>query len=146
MKPKLTLFAVAALLLFALATLHADITIKSTVTSKGLVGLTNMEGTQTQMIAGDKAKTASTFKMTNKVMEFIGAGKPQESTEITRLDKELFWDVNVKDQEYKERTFAEVRAEMEKGLQQADKEKAKYAKEHPEDTVPHQAGLLKKSF
>ncbi|TFH64066.1 MAG: hypothetical protein E4G91_06980, partial [Candidatus Zixiibacteriota bacterium] len=135
MKPKLILFTVAALLLFAMAVVHADITIKSTVTSKGLVGLTNMEGTQTQIIAGDKAKTASTFKMTNKVMKFLGAGKPQESAEITRLDKELFWDVNLKDKEYKERTFADVRAEMEKGLQQADKEKAKYAKEHPEDTV-----------
>ncbi len=135
MKSKLTLFAVAALLLFAMAAVHADITIKSTVSSKGLVGLTNMEGTQTQMISGDKAKTESNIRMTNKVMKFLGAGKPQESAEITRLDKELFWDVNLKDKEYKERTFAEVRAEMEKGLQQADKEKAKYAKEHPEDTV-----------
>jgi ribosomal protein L12E/L44/L45/RPP1/RPP2 len=135
MKPKLTLFAVAALLLFAIAAAHADITIKSTVTSKGLVGLTNMEGTQTQMISGDKAKTASSMKMTSKVMKFMGAGKPQESAEITRLDKELFWDVNLKDQEYKERTFADVRAEMEKALKDADKEKAKYAKEHPEDTV-----------
>jgi hypothetical protein len=134
-KLKLTLIAVAALLLFSLTALHADLTIKSTVTSKGLVGLTNMEGTQTQMIAGDKGKTESSFKMTNKVMKFLGAGKPQESAEITRLDKELFWDINLKDKEYNERTFAEVRAEMEKALKEADKEKAKYAKEHPEDTV-----------
>jgi hypothetical protein len=134
MKPKLTFLAVAALLLFA-TTLHADITIKSTLTSKGLVGLTNMEGSQTQMISGDKAKTESNIRMTNKVMKFLGGGKPQESAEITRLDKELFWDINLKDKEYNERTFAEVRAEMEMGLQKADKEKAKYAKEHPEDTV-----------
>jgi hypothetical protein len=135
MKLKLSLFAVAVLLPFAMATLRADITIKSTVSSKGLVGLTNMEGSQTQMISGDKAKTQSNIRMTNKVMKFLGAGKPQESAEITRLDKELFWDVNLKDKEYNERTFADVRAEMEKGLQQANKEKAKYAKEHPEDTV-----------
>jgi hypothetical protein len=135
MRPKLTFFAGVALLLFAMAVVHADITIKSTITSKGLVGLTNMEGSQTQMIAGDKAKTESNIRMTNKVMKFLGAGKPQESAEITRLDKELFWDINLKDKEYNERTFAEVRAEMEKALKDADKEKAKYAKEHPEDTV-----------
>jgi hypothetical protein len=125
----------AIVLLLIVTSVRADITIKSTVTSKGLVGLTNMEGSQTQMIAGDKAKTASNIRMTNKVMKFLGAGKPQESEEITRLDKELFWNVNLKDKEYNERTFAEVRAEMEKGLQEANKEKAKYAKEHPEDTV-----------
>jgi hypothetical protein len=135
MKSKLTLIALAALLLYAMTAAYADITIKSIVTSKGLVGLTNMEGTQTQIIAGDKAKTESSFKMTNKVMKFLGAGKPQENAEITRLDKELFWDINLKDKAYQERTFAEVRAEMEKALKEADKEKAKYAKDHPEDTV-----------
>jgi hypothetical protein len=134
MRQKILTLTAIALLLIA-TSIRADITVKSTITSKGLVGLTNMEGTQTQMISGDKAKTESNIKLTNKVMKFLGAGKPQESAEITRLDKELFWDVNIKDKEYKERTFAEVRAEMEKGLQQADKEKAKYAKEHPADTV-----------
>ena len=114
MRQRIAVLTAIALLLIV-TSVHADITIKSTVTSKGLVGLTNMEGSQTQMIAGDKAKTASNIKMTNKVMKFLGAGKPQESAEITRLDKELFWDVNLKDKEYNERTFAEVRAEMEKG-------------------------------
>lgn len=128
------ILAVAIALLLA-ASLQADITIKQNITSKGMVGLTNMEGDQTQMISGDKAKTVSNIKMTSKVMKFLGAGKPQETAEITRLDKELFWDINFKEKEYKERTFAEVRAEMEKSLKEAEKEKAKYKKEHPEDSL-----------
>jgi hypothetical protein len=134
MRQGLTIVIAAMLLVFA-ATACADILIKSSVTSKGLVGLTNMEGTTEQMIAGDKAKTVSNMKMTNKVMKFLGAGKPQESSDITRLDKELIWNVMPKDKEYTEMTFAELRAAMEKGLQKSQEEKAKFAKEHPKDTV-----------
>jgi hypothetical protein len=94
-----------------------------------------MEGTQAEKVAGDKAMTTSNMKMTSKVMKFFGAGKPQETASITRLDKELIWDLNLKEQEYTEKTFAQIRAEMEKALKDAEKEKAKYAKEHPKDTV-----------
>jgi hypothetical protein len=122
----------AILVLAALTTAaRADLTIQSTVSSQGLVGLTNMEGTQTQAIAGDAAKTQSNMRMTNKLMKMLGGGKPQDTAEIIRLDMELFWDVNNKDKEYKERTFAEVRQEMEKGLKDAEKERAKYEKDHP---------------
>jgi hypothetical protein len=134
MKGKLTIIGVAVLLVFVVAA-RADITIKSTITSKGLVGLTNMEGTHEQMVAGDKAKTMSNLKLTNKVMKFMGAGKPQESAEITRLDKELIWSLKPKDKEYTEQTFAEIRAAMEKALEKSSEEKAKYAKEHPKDSV-----------
>jgi hypothetical protein len=132
---KATFIIAAVFLLLLAAALHADITIKQSITSKGLVGLTNMEGTQSQMISGDKAKTVSNIKLTSKVMKFLGAGKPQETAEITRLDKELFWQINLKDKEYKELTFAEVRAEMEKALKESEKEKAKYKKEHPDDSL-----------
>ena len=135
MKNRLTIIAAVALLLFAVAAVQADITVKRTVTSKGLVGLTNMEGTQGEMISGDKAQTYSNMKMTSKVMKFLGAGKPQETVSITRLDKELIWDLKMKDKEYSEKTFAEIRAQMEQALKNSEKEKAKYAKEHPKDSV-----------
>lgn len=125
-----TLTALLALAILAVAA-RADITVKSTVSSKGLVGLTNMEGTQTQMVAGDLAKTQSSMRMTSKMMKMLGAGKPQDTAEITRLDRELFWIVTFKEKEYRERTFAEVREEMEKSLKDAQKERAEYEKENP---------------
>ncbi len=134
MKAKFIVGAVTALLLLA-AVAQADITIKSTVTSKGIVGLTNMEGNTEQMISGGKSKTFSTMKLTNKVMKFMGAGKPQESASIIRLDKELIWELKPKDKEYTEMTFAQMKADMEKALAESQKDKTKYQKEHPNDSV-----------
>lgn len=135
MKTKLMVGAVVILLVACVAPLRADITIKSTIVSKGLVGLMNMEGTQQSLISDDKGKTISNIKMTSKVMKFLGAGKPQEKAEITRLDMELFWDLDLKDKKYEERTFAEVRAEMEKSINEVNKEKAKRLEKHPEDSI-----------
>jgi ribosomal protein L12E/L44/L45/RPP1/RPP2 len=135
MKTKTVVSALVALLAVSVVTLRADITTKSTITSKGMVGLTNMEGTQQSIISGDKAKVISNIKMTSKVMKFLGAGKPRETDEITRLDKELFWYVDNKEKKYEEKTFAEIRAEMEKALAEANKEKEKELKKHPEDSI-----------
>jgi hypothetical protein len=106
---------------------QADITIKSNVQNEGIGGLMNMEGTQTFMVSGDRAKTASALKMTNKVVSFLGGGKPQELADITRLDKELSWHLDMKEKKYTEMTFAELKAMFEKGLAEAQikKEEAK---------------------
>lgn len=115
--------------------LSADIRIKSDIKMDGLVGLMNMEGTTDNILSGDKSKALSTMKMTNSVMKFLGAGKPMETAEIIRLDKEVFWELDLKDREYKEQTFAEVRADIGKSLAEGKKERAKHLKDHPEDTL-----------
>lgn len=117
------------------SSLFADIRIKSNIKMEGLVGLMNMEGTTDNLLSGNKAKTVSNTKMTNKVMKFLGAGKPIETAEIIRLDKEVFWELEMKDKKYKEQTFAEVRADIEKSLAEGKKERAKHLKDHPEDTL-----------
>jgi hypothetical protein len=96
----------------------ADVAVKSTIENQGVGGIMNMQGNQQIMVSGDRAKTVSQMKMTNKVVKFLGGGKPQENAEITRLDKELFWHLNPKDKEYTELTFAEMKAQFEKGLQE----------------------------
>lgn len=116
-------------------TLLADMRIKSDFKMEGLVGLMNMEGTVDYMISGDKAKTVNNMKMTNKVMKFLGAGKPTETAEIIRIDKEVFWEL--KDNKYKEQTFAQVRADIEKSLADNKKAKAKHLKDHPEDSLSY---------
>ncbi|MFZ1683752.1 MAG: hypothetical protein WAU88_06425 [Candidatus Zixiibacteriota bacterium] len=103
----------------------ADITIKSTIENTGLGGIANMQGTQQLMISGDKSKTVSNLKMTNKVVKFFGGGKPTETTEITRLDKELIWAVNTKDKSYTEITFAQMKALLESAKAKAAEEKGK---------------------
>jgi hypothetical protein len=50
--------------------------------------------------------------MENKLMKMFGGGKPIKTTTITRLDKELIWNVNHKDKKYTEMTFAEMRQMM----------------------------------
>lgn len=124
-----------AALLLAASIMAADVTIRSTIESKGMVGLMNMAGTQEIMVSGEMKKDATSLKMTSKVAKFLGGGKPQDRIEITRVDKELFWDINVKDKKYTEKTFAEVKAEMEKALADAQKEREEDRQKHPEDTV-----------
>jgi len=124
-----------AVLLLAATAMAADVTVRSTIESKGMVGIMNMAGTQEVMVSGEMQKQATSLKMTNKVAKFLGGGKPQDKIEITRVDKELFWDIDVKDKKYTEQTFAEARTEMEKALAEAQKEKDENLKKHPEDTV-----------
>ncbi|MGB5106434.1 MAG: hypothetical protein WBP29_07990 [Candidatus Zixiibacteriota bacterium] len=133
MKRRFTAAALAVLLVTG--SLYADIRVKSNFKMEGLVGLMNMEGTVNNLISGDKAKTINNMKMTSKVMKSLGAGKPNETAEITRLDKELFWELEMKDKKYKEQTFAQARADIEKSLADNKKSKEKRLKDHPEDSL-----------
>ncbi|MEW6049777.1 MAG: hypothetical protein AB1644_01770 [Candidatus Zixiibacteriota bacterium] len=120
----LTLSLMVALCLSASA---GDLTIKSTVESKGAIGLLNMQGTQQMIISGDMSREESSMKSTSKTMKMLGAGKPQETVQITRLDKELFWQLTPKDKEYTELTFADFRAQAEQSLGKAGENKKQQA-------------------
>jgi hypothetical protein len=117
----------------------ADTTVKSKIVSKGIGGFANTEGTQQVMISGNKEKMVSNLKMTNKVVKFLGGGKPQESAEITRIDREVIWHLNLKDKEYTELTFAEMKALTEKGLAEAQKERG--ASKHEGDSMQFSADV-----
>ncbi|PWB75388.1 hypothetical protein C3F09_02540 [candidate division GN15 bacterium] len=137
MKMKVIVAAALAVPALALAT-YADITITSSVDNQGVGGIMNMKGTQTVMISGDKSRTSSELKMTNKVIGFLGGGKPQQSAEIVRLDKELMWNLDLKDKKYTELTFAQMKAMFDTGLQAAQAEEA----QHPaEDSVQVNADI-----
>ncbi len=127
MKITSVLAITAALFCIALPAI-ADTTVKSTVENKGMGGVMDMQGTHELLISGDKSKTVSEMKMTNKVMKLMGGGKLQRTAEITRLDKELFWDIDFKEKEYTELTFADMKAMFAKGAQEVQKEKAKQGK------------------
>lgn len=108
-------FLIAALACIGLigTALAGDLTIKSTIENKGMVGMLDMAGTSQTIISGDMMREETTIRMTGKTMKALGGGKPRETVKITRLDKELFWDVNPKEKEYTELTFADLRKQME---------------------------------
>lgn len=132
MKSKLLLIVLCGAVVALALSARADITVKSTIDNQGVGGIMNMQGTQTLMISGEKSKTASEMRMTNKVVGFLGGGKPQASAEITRLDKELFWHLDPKDKQYTEMTFAQMKEMFDRGLREAEAEKAK---ERTDDSV-----------
>jgi hypothetical protein len=119
------LFAGLILLLFTANIALSDVTLKSTVENTGLGGVMNMQGTQMVLISGNKEKTVTSMKMTNKVVKFLGGGKPQETAEIMRLDKDVVWTLNAKEKEYSELTFAQMKALAEQAVQKGRNEKAR---------------------
>ncbi|MBI3873138.1 MAG: hypothetical protein HY304_08705 [candidate division Zixibacteria bacterium] len=90
----------------------ADVTITERSTSNGLGGIMNTEGTSTESYKGDMHMTESESRMTNKVIGFLGGGKPTKTTSVVRLDKGVMWEINHKDKTYTEMTFAQMRAMM----------------------------------
>ena len=102
----------AILLVSSLA--NADVTRKHHTTSQ-FMGAS--EGTSTDYYAADRSASESTVKWTKGMMKTMSGGKPVESVNIVRLDKELIWSVDPKKETYEEMTFAEFRKKMEEGQQ-----------------------------
>jgi hypothetical protein len=99
-------------LALAFGSARADVTVKRLTTMDGMGGLLKSTTTSTEIYAGDKMVSDGETKLENKLLKMFGGGKPIKMTQVTRLDKELFWDINHKDKKYSEMTFAEMRAMM----------------------------------
>lgn len=112
-----------ALLCFCASPTLADVTIQEKTVSSGMGGFGNGTTTTTRIIAADKGRDDETFTYTGRLKTF--AGKPRTSSTITRLDKELIWDLDHAKKQYGEMTFAEMRAAM---AEAEDKARAELAK------------------
>lgn len=91
---------------------YADVTVNRVTSMDGMGGLLKSSTKSTESYSGDKMVNDSETKMENKMLKMFGGGKPIKSTSITRLDKELIWNIDHKDKSYTEMTFAEMRAWM----------------------------------
>ncbi len=118
------LFLAAAALLIA-ASASADVTIKEKTVSSGLMGFGNGTSERTVVIAGDKSRTDESHAYTGRFQTLAGGGKPKGSVSITRLDRELIWQLEPEKKEYSEMTFAEMRTAMDQAMADAQKAKAK---------------------
>ena len=104
--------AMGALVVWSASSVWADVTVKRQSSTDGMGGLLKATTTSTESYSGDKMANDSETKMENKVIKMFGGGKPVRSTSITRLDKEVIWNLDHKDKKYSEMTFAEMRALM----------------------------------
>jgi hypothetical protein len=109
---------ILALLLASAAS--ADVVIKEKSVSEGLGGLGNGTSSRTLIVAGDKSRSEDEFTYTGRFKTFAGGGKPRTSVSITRIDREVIWNLEPEKKQYTELTFAQMRELMEQGLAGAD--------------------------
>jgi hypothetical protein len=98
------------LMLLVLATLLAgpalaDLKTETMTRASMLTGMGSTEINAVTQYQGDKRADNNTMKMVGGIMGAL-AGKPQSSVEITRLDKDVVWDLNPPKKTYTERPIA----------------------------------------
>jgi hypothetical protein len=116
--PREWLPALVLTLLLA-STAAADVTIQETSVSEGLGGFGNGTTRRTMLVAGDMSRSEDEATYTGRFKTLAGGGKPRTSISITRIDKEVLWDLDPQKKTYTEITFAEMRELMAKGLAEA---------------------------
>ncbi len=98
------------LMLLVLATLLAgpalaDLKMETITRASMLTGLGSTEVSAVTQYQGEKREENNTTKMVGGIGGML-AGKPQTSVEITRIDKDLIWEVNPPKKTYTERPIA----------------------------------------
>ncbi len=106
------LIAASAILLFAAGAVLADVTVTRLVKSGGFGGFGAFENTEKMMISGDKGCTQGITKFSGKFSSLMNK-RAKETTSITRLDKELIWNIDNDKKTYTELTFDQMKQMME---------------------------------
>ncbi len=110
---------ILALLLASAAS--ADVVIKEKSVSEGLAGFGNGTTNRTMIVAGDKSRSEDEFTYTGRFKTLASGGKTRTTIAITRVDKELIWNLDQEKKEYTELTFAEMRRLMSAGQAEGEK-------------------------
>ena len=76
------------------------------------------ESTSADYYQADRSAEESTTQWTRGLMKTMSGGKPIQSVSITRLDKELVWQLDPKKKTYTEMTFAEFRDMLKQGQEE----------------------------
>ena len=88
------------------------------IEASGMMSMMASAGTVTTAISGNKSRSESDMKSKSKMFGKLMQGNNGAS--ITRLDKELFWQLNPDKKQYTEMTFEQLRAQMEQVSQQME--------------------------
>ena len=103
----------------------ADVTLKERTVSTGLAGFGNGTSERTWVIAGDKSRSDELYTYTGRFKTLAGGGKPRNSAEIVRLDRDVMWSLDPEKKEYSELSFAEMREMMAQASAEAAKSERK---------------------
>ncbi|MFQ6003131.1 MAG: hypothetical protein ACE5KJ_05230 [Candidatus Zixiibacteriota bacterium] len=87
---------------------QADVTYKQKTTSSGTLAFGGSETQTTVWLKGDKQKTITQTKFTGKLSKFMPK-KAGQNVQITRLDKELIWNIDPDKKKYTETSFEEMK-------------------------------------
>jgi hypothetical protein len=110
---------ILALLLVSSAS--ADVVIKEKSVSEGLGGFGNGTTSRTLIVAGDRSRSEEEATYTGRFKTLAGGGKPHTTVSITRIDKEVIWNLEPEKKQYTELTFAQMREMMQQGLAEGRK-------------------------
>ncbi len=104
---------VVMLLFVSIQIVPAQVTFEMALTSNGFYGNGAYISTTKTFIQGDAKRSETEFKFTGAIMKHLS---PKGiDTEITRLDKKVFWKFNDKKKEYTEVSFEQMKKLMESG-------------------------------
>ncbi|HEY5101682.1 MAG TPA: hypothetical protein VII70_02770 [Steroidobacteraceae bacterium] len=114
-------FALALILAAAAQVASADVTVQQRISIEGIGGMSiaNMSGATTTTIAGDKSRTESDLQMQSKLLRMFARGATGPHVDIVRLNEDTLDHLDVNKKEYTETTFAQMRAQMQKAMDQA---------------------------
>ena len=118
----LILLSVLFLFLFCFSESFADVIYKQKGSTSGFMGMGNMEMEATIMLKGDKQKQESSTKFMGAMAQYMPGGGEQNQMTITRLDKEMIWNIDMLKKTYTEMTFDDMKKMM--GMAMAESEKA----------------------
>lgn len=110
-------FAISCLIAAAVPA-QADVTVQESlsVNGGGLMSFANMNGKTTTQISGKHSRTENDVQMQSRLVRIFASGGP--TAEITRLDDDKVYELDLKKKQYAATTLAERRAQMEKALQE----------------------------
>ncbi|NIA28388.1 MAG: hypothetical protein GWP06_00570 [Actinobacteria bacterium] len=106
--------AIFTLVLLAVQFSFAQVSWETVTTSNGFFGQGAFKSFKQIYLQGNAQRTVSKMEFTGSIMKHFSP-KGMDS-EITRLDKELFWRFNDRKKTYTEATFAELKQMFEQGV------------------------------
>ena len=99
----------------------ADVTVEShiAVIGTGIMSAGNMSGTTKTSISGERSRSDSDLQLQSKVVRMFAHGAVGPTAEIVRLDQDKIDHLDLNKKQYTEQTFEELRARLQKALDQA---------------------------
>ncbi|MCF6226205.1 MAG: hypothetical protein L3J22_07905 [Xanthomonadales bacterium] len=99
----------------------ADVTMQQRIEIQagGAMSILNSTANVTTLLSGNKSRSDTVMEVKPGMMgRLMNAGG--NTSNITRLDKELIWTLSAKKKQYTEMTFAEMRAQMKSSMEQME--------------------------